>query len=67
MAINLTTKFQKATSDLLKVGSKTSMIVNDRWDWDGANAVKVYTLADPTIATYDPRQQKSRTHSRLSH
>ena len=60
MAINLTTKFQKATSDLLKVGSKTSMIVNDRWDWDGANAVKVYTLADPTIATYDPAAASAR-------
>lgn len=60
MAINLTTKFQKATSDLLKAGSKTSMIVNDRWDWDGANAVKVYTLADPTIGNYDPTAASAR-------
>lgn len=60
MAINLTSKFQKATSDLLKVGSKTSMIINDRWDWDGANAVKVYTLADPTIGNYDPTATSAR-------
>ena len=60
MAINLTTKFQKATSDLLKVGTKTSMIVNDRWDWDGANAVKVYTLADPTIGDYNPAAASAR-------
>lgn len=60
MAINLTTKFQKATSDLLKAGSKTSMIVNDRWDWDGANAIKVYTLADPTIGNYDPAAASAR-------
>lgn len=60
MAINLTAKFQKATSDILKVGTKTSMIVNDRWDWDGANAVKVYTLADPTIGTYDPTAASAR-------
>lgn len=60
MAINLTSKFQKATSDLLKVGSKTNMIINDRWDWDGANAVKVYTLADPTIGNYDPAAASAR-------
>lgn len=60
MAINLTSKFQKATSDLLKVGTKTSLIVNDRWDWDGANAVKVYTLADPTINNYDPAAASAR-------
>lgn len=60
MAINLTSKFQKATSDILKVGTKTSLIVNDRWDWDGANAVKVYTLADPTIGNYDPTAASAR-------
>lgn len=60
MAVNLTTKFQKATSDILKAGTKTSSIVNDRWDWDGANSIKVYTLADPTVGNYDATAASAR-------
>lgn len=52
MAINLASKFEKATSELLKAKSKTSAIVNQDWDWDGVNAINVYTLTDPTMGNY---------------
>ena len=54
MAINLATKFEKKTSDLMVLRAKTSGIVNQDWDWDGVNAIKVYTLTDATIGNYSP-------------
>lgn len=52
MAINLATKFQEKTSELLKAKAKTTSIVNQDWSWDGVNAIKVYTLTDPTMNNY---------------
>lgn len=52
MAINLATKFQEKTSELLKAKAKTSAIVNTDWSWDGVNAIKVWTLTDPTMNNY---------------
>jgi hypothetical protein len=54
MAINLATKFQDKTSELLKAKAKTTSIVNTDWSWDGVNAIKVWTLTDPTMNTYSP-------------
>jgi len=54
MAINLATKFQDKTSELLKARAKTSAIVNTDWSWDGVNAIKVWTLTDPTMGNYSP-------------
>lgn len=54
MAINLASKFEKATSELLAAKAKTSAIVNNDWDWDGVNAINVYTLTDPTMGNYTP-------------
>lgn len=54
MAINLASKFESKTSELLKAKAKTSSIVNDNWSWDGVNAINVYTLTDPTMNTYNP-------------
>jgi len=60
MAINLATKFASKTSDLVKAKAKTSKIVNDDWDFDGVNAIKVYTLTDPTVGTYNPAAASNR-------
>lgn len=54
MSVNLASKFEKKTSDLMVAEAKTSSIVNDNWDWDGVNAINVYTLTDPTINDYVP-------------
>lgn len=54
MAVNLATKFQEKTSELLKAKAKTTSIVNQDWSWDGVNAIKVYTLTDPTLNNYTP-------------
>lgn len=60
MAINLASKFEKSTSDLLKAKAKTTSIVNDNWSWDGTNAIKVYTLTDPTVGNYSPAGASNR-------
>jgi hypothetical protein len=52
MAINLASKFSDKTSELLKAKAKTSKIVNQDWDWDGVNAINVYTLTDPVMNNY---------------
>lgn len=52
MAINLATKFEAKTSELLKAVAKTTSIVNKDWSWDSVNAIKVYTLTDPTMNNY---------------
>lgn len=54
MAINLATKFAPKVSDIMKHGRKTKSATNQDWDWDGTNAIKVYTLTDPTMGNYSP-------------
>ena len=54
MAINLASKFESKTSELLKARAKTSGIINQDYNWDGVNAINVYTLTDPTMNTYAP-------------
>lgn len=54
MAVNLATKFAPKVSNILKVGRKTKSATNQDWDWDGTNAIKVYTLTDPTMGNYTP-------------
>lgn len=53
MAVNYASKFEKATSDLLKVGRKTKGMTHDEWSFDGVGAVNVYTLEDPVMQNYD--------------
>lgn len=53
MAINLATKFENKTSDLLKARRKTAGMTNDDWDWDGVGAINVYTLLDPVMQNYN--------------
>lgn len=54
MAINLAQKYESKTSDLIKVRRLTKDVTNQDWDWDGVNAINVYTLTDPTIGDYNP-------------
>lgn len=54
MAINLATKFSPKVSHIMKHGRKTKSATNQDWDWDGTNAIKVYTLTDPTMGNYTP-------------
>jgi len=54
MAINMASKFESKTSELLKAVAKTSRIVNNDWSWDGVNAINIYTLTDPTMNNYAP-------------
>lgn len=52
MSVNLASKFEKKTSDLMVLKAKTTGIVNQDYNWDGVNAINVYTLSDPTINDY---------------
>lgn len=53
MAINLATKFESKTSELLRVGRKSSAFTNQDYSWDGNSAIVVATLTDPTMGNYD--------------
>ncbi len=37
----------------MKARAKTNGMTNQDWDWDGVNAINVYTLTDPTINDYN--------------
>lgn len=54
MSVNLATKFEGKTTELLKAVAKTNSIVNNEWSWDGVNAINVYTLTDPVMGNYAP-------------
>lgn len=60
MAVNLATKYESRTSELLKAKKKSAGFVNHDWDWDGVNAIVVTTLTDPTIGDYNPNGGTSR-------
>lgn len=60
MAVNYADKFMGKTSDLLKARRKSEGFVNRDWDWDGVNAINVYTLVDPTMGNYDPTAAANR-------
>lgn len=60
MAVNLATKFESRTSDLIKARRKTEGMTNTDWSWDGVNAIIVSTLLDPTIGNYDPNGSANR-------
>lgn len=53
MAINLATKFESKTSDLIKARRKSEGFTNQDWSWDGVNAIIVTTLTDPTMGNYN--------------
>lgn len=54
MAINLASKFETKTSDLLKARRKTKDMTNQDWDWDGVNQIIISTLVDPVMGNYNP-------------
>lgn len=60
MAINLASKFESRTSDLVKAKRKSEKFTNSDWDWDGVNAINVYTLTDPTMGNYDATAASNR-------
>lgn len=60
MAVNLASKFEERTSDLVKAKRKSEKFTNNDWDWDGVNAINVYTLTDPTMGNYDATAASNR-------
>jgi hypothetical protein len=53
MAVNLASKYEAKTSELLIDRRKTSGMTNSDWSWDGVNAINVYTMTDPTMGDYN--------------
>lgn len=50
--INLATKFEKRTSNLIKAKRKSKGFTNQDWEWDGVDTIKITTLEDPEIVDY---------------
>lgn len=57
MPINLASKFETKTSELMKAARKSSAFTHDEWSWDGVSAINVYTLTDPTMNDYQANGQ----------
>lgn len=53
MAFNLATKFEKRLDERFKLGSLTDVACGNQYDWDGVNAIKVWTLNNPELHTYN--------------
>ncbi len=53
MAINLATKFDKRLDERFKLGSLTDVACGNQYDWDGVNAIKVWTLQNPSVNDYN--------------
>lgn len=53
MAINLATKFETKLDDRFRKGSLTDGACGTQYTFDGVNAIKVWTLSNPTINDYD--------------
>ena len=51
MAINLATKYEKKVDERFKLGSLTEAFVNNDYNWDGVESIKVYNI--PTVALND--------------
>ena len=53
MAVNLATKFEKKTSELLKAKRKSQAFTNQDYSWTGVESIIVTTLTDPVMGNYD--------------
>ena len=53
MAQNLADKYSPKVVERFKLKSFTDIGVNQDYDWDGVNTVNVYSVAVPTLATYN--------------
>ena len=53
MAVNLATKYEKRTSEILSAKRKSKVFTNQDWDWTGVESIVVTTLTDPTMGNYD--------------
>lgn len=53
MAINLATKYEKKTSELLSARRKSKEFTNQDYDWTGVETIVVTTLTDPTMGNYN--------------
>lgn len=53
MSVNLASKYESKTSDLMRARGVYKFVTNTDWSWDGVNAINVYTLTDPTVVNYD--------------
>ena len=51
MGINLATKYEKKVDERFKLGSLTEAFVNNDYNWDGVESIKVYNI--PTVALND--------------
>ena len=51
MGINLATKYEKKGDERFKLGSLTEAFVNNDYNWDGVESIKVYNI--PTVALND--------------
>lgn len=52
MSINLAQKFSPKLDERYKLGSRTDVACGNEYDWEGVNAIKVWSLMNPTLNDY---------------
>lgn len=52
MAVNLATKYSSKVDERFKLKSLTEAATNQDYDWDGVNAIKVYSIPTVAMGTY---------------
>lgn len=60
MAVNLATKYESKTSELLAARRKSKVFTNQDWNWTGVESIVITTLTDPTMGNYDVNGGSSR-------
>lgn len=58
--INLATKYSTKLDDRFTMQSLTEAAVGTQYDWDGVNAIKVWTLDNPVLSDYDANASANR-------
>lgn len=58
--INLATKFETKLDQRFAVQSLTEVAVGNQYDWDGVNAIKVWTLDNPVLSDYNAAASANR-------
>lgn len=52
MAVNLAAKYSSKVDERFKLKSLTEVAVNQDYDWDGVNSIKVYSIPTVAMGTY---------------
>lgn len=60
MSVNLAQKYEKKLDERYTLQSRTAAFTGNNYNWEGANAIKVWTLESPELNDYDATAASNR-------